>query len=150
MLLVKDIILLMEFCLKNTFLFFQGQFYEQVDGAAIRSLVSPIVANLYMEYFEQKTLSTAPPPKYGLSVDDTWVVQREDNEQNFLQHINSVDLAIKFTVEDSEEDGAIPFLDTIVKSEVDGKLSITVYRNPTHIDQYPSGIVTITFQLRIV
>ena len=25
------------------------------------SLVSPIVANLYMEYFEQKALSTAPP-----------------------------------------------------------------------------------------
>ena len=61
-------------------------------------------------------------------MDETWVVQREENKQSFLQHINSVDPAIKFTVEDNKEDGAIPFLDTIVKPEADGKLSITVYR----------------------
>ena len=29
-----------------------------------------------------------------------------------------------------------PFLDTIVEPVTDGKLSITVYRKPTHIDQY--------------
>ena len=34
------------------------------------------------------------------------------------------------------EDGSIPFLDTIVKPEVNGGLSITVYRKPTHTDQY--------------
>ena len=37
----------------------------------------------------------------------TWVVQKEGNKQSLLQHINSVDLAIKFTVEDNKEDGAI-------------------------------------------
>ena len=57
---VEDIILLLEFCLKNTYLSFQGQFYEQVEGVAMGSLVSPIVASLYMKYFEQKALSTAP------------------------------------------------------------------------------------------
>ena len=91
-----------------------------------------------MEYFEQKSLGTAThPPKIWLwYVDDTWVVQGEENKQNFLQHINSVDLAIRFTVEDNKEDGTIPFLDTIVKPEADGKLSITVYGKPTHTDQY--------------
>ena len=69
-------------------------------------------------------------------VDDTFVIQKEIHKQDFLQHINSVDPAIKFTVEDNKEDGAIPFLDTIVKPEVDGKLSITVYRKPTHTNQY--------------
>ena len=39
-------------------------------------------------------------------------------------------------MEDNKEDGAIPFLDTIVKLEADGKLSITVYRNPTHKEKY--------------
>ena len=57
---LKDIILLLEFCLKNMFFSFQDQFYEQVKGAAMGSPVSPIVANLYMEYFEQKALNTAP------------------------------------------------------------------------------------------
>ena len=46
-LLFKDIILLLEFCLK-TLTFFQGQYYEQVEGAAMVSPVSPIVANLYI------------------------------------------------------------------------------------------------------
>ena len=131
---VGDIILLLEFCLKNTYFSFQGQFYEQVEGAAMGSPVSPIVANLYMEYLEQKALSTAPPPSSG--VDDTFVIHKEVNKQGFLQHINSVDPAIRFTVEDNKEDGSIPFLDTIVKPEVDGSLSITVYRKPTHTDQY--------------
>ena len=54
---------------------------------------------------------------------DTFVIQEETDKQDFLQHINSVDPAIQFTVENSKEDGAIPFLDTIVKPEVDAKLS---------------------------
>ena len=43
---VSDIILLLEFCLKNTYFSFQDHFYEQVEGAAMGSPVSPIVSNL--------------------------------------------------------------------------------------------------------
>ena len=101
------------------------------------SPVSPIVANLYMENLEQKALSTAPTPRFWHRyVDDTFVIHKEVNKQGFLQHINSVDPAIKFTVEDNKEDGSIPFLDTIIKPEADGTLSITVYRKPTHTDHY--------------
>ena len=49
---IDDIIHLLEFCLKNTYFSFQGQFFEQFEGAAMGSPVSPIVANLYMEYLE--------------------------------------------------------------------------------------------------
>ena len=135
---IDDIILLLEFCLKNTYFSFQGQFFEQVEGAAMGSPVSPVVANLYIKYLEQKALSTAPhPPRFWCRfVDDTFVIHKEVNKQGFLQHINSVDPAIKFIVEDNKEDGSIPFLDTIVKPEDNGSLSITVYRKPTHTDQY--------------
>ena len=62
---VEDIILLLEFCLKNTYFSFQGQFFEQVEGVAMGSQGSPIVVNLYMEYLEQKAPSTAPhPPRF--------------------------------------------------------------------------------------
>ena len=135
---VSDIILLLEFCLKNTYFSFQDQFYEQVQGAAMGSPFSLIVANLYMECLEQKALSTAPnPPRFWHRfVDATFVIHKEVNKQGFLQHINSVDPAIMFTVEDNKEDGSIPFLDTFVKPEADGTLSITVYRKCTHTDQY--------------
>ena len=109
-----------------------------MEGAAMGSLVSTIVHNLYMEYFEQKAQSTVthPPRMWLRYVDDTLFIQKEDNKQNFLEHINSVDLGLKFTVEDNEEDSVIPFLDTIVKLKADSRLSITVYRKPTHMDQY--------------
>ena len=56
---VNDIIQLLEFCLKNMYFSCQDQFYEQVGDVAMGSPVSPILANLYMEYFEQKALNTA-------------------------------------------------------------------------------------------
>ena len=82
-------------------------------------------------------------------MDDKFVIQKEVNKQNVLQHINSVDPVIQFTVEDNKEDGAIPFLETIVKPETDGKLCITVYRKPTQISIY-GGTVTIISQLNTV
>ena len=66
-------------------------------------------------------------------MDDTFVIHKEANKQGFLQHINSVDPAIRFTVEDNKDH---PLLDTIVKPEADGSLSMSVYRKPTHTDQY--------------
>ena len=75
---IKHIILLLEFCFKNTYFSFQGQFYEQVQSAAMGSLVSPSVATLYMEYFEQNALSTAPTPSlWGRSMDDTLSSKRK-------------------------------------------------------------------------
>ena len=116
---------------------FPDQFYEQVKVVAMGSWVSPTIANIYMEYFEQKPLSTAPIPRlWQRYVDDIFVIQKDIYRQDFQQHINSVDTAIQFTVETNKEDGAIPFLDTIVKPEADGNLSITVYQKPTHTDQY--------------
>ena len=76
------------------------------------SPVSPIVANLYMEYLEQKAPKhcTTPPTFWCRYVNDTFVIHKEANKQGFLQHINSVDPAIKFTVEDNKEDGSFPLL----------------------------------------
>ena len=63
----------------------------------------------------------------------TLVIQREDQKQDLLDHINNIDPESKFTVEGSQQNGSIPFLNTLVKPEA---LSITVYRNPMHTDQY--------------
>ena len=69
-------------------------------------------------------------------MDDTWVIQQQAHKQAFLNHINSIDPAIKFTVEGTQGNGAIPFLDTLVIPQADNSLSITVYCKPTHTDQY--------------
>ena len=134
---VQNIIELLGFCLHNTYFSFQNEFYEQVEGAARGSLIGPIVTNLYMEYFERETLCTASTPRHWFRyVNDTFAIQQESHKQLFLDHINSIDPAIKFTVEGNQENGAIPFLDTLVKPVADNSLSISVYRKPTHTDQY--------------
>ena len=51
---------LLEFCLKSAYFAFQGNFYELLEGAAMGSPLSPIVANFFMEEFKAKALSSAP------------------------------------------------------------------------------------------
>ena len=100
--------------------------------------VVPIVANVFMEAFETRAISTAlhPPRFWRRYVDDTCVIQHQSHKEEFLSHINSVDSAIQFTVEDAKEDGSIPFLDTLISPEQNGTFSIGVYRKPTHTDLY--------------
>ena len=99
--------------------------------------VSPIVANLYMDYFEKKALSTTSTSRlWMIYVEDIFIIQQEDQKHTFLEHINKVDPPIKFTVEANQENGAIPFLDTLVKPEADKSFFITAYRKSTHNDQY--------------
>ena len=102
------------------------------------SPVSPIVANLYMEHLVREALWSAPTPtrNWFRYVDDTFVIQQQANKQVFLDHINSIDPAIQFTVEGNQDNREIPFLDTLVTPQADHSLSFTVYHKPTHTDQY--------------
>ena len=135
---VQNINELLGFCLHNTYFSFQDKFYEQVEGVAMGSPVIPIVANLYMEQFEGETLRSAshPPRLWYRFVYDTWVIQQQAHKELFLDHISSIDPCIKFTVKGNQEDGAIPFLDTLVQPEADSSCGIKVYCKPTHTDQY--------------
>ena len=63
---VQNIMELLGFCLHNTYFSFQNKFYEQGEGVAMGSPISPIVTNLYMEHFEGTALrSAANHPRYG-------------------------------------------------------------------------------------
>ena len=135
---VEHITSLLEFCLKTTYFQFQDRFSEQLHGAAMGSPFSPIVANLYMEDFETKAISSAvhPPSTWKRFVDDTFVVIESSRKEEFLNHINNMDPRIQFTTEDAEPDGSLPFLDTLVLIQPDNSLLTSVYRKPMHTDLY--------------
>ena len=104
---------LLQLCLKSTFFSYNNEFYEQRQGAAMGSPVSAVVANLYMEFFEELALQSAPsrPRFWKRYVDDTCCIMEKDEVEPLLNHLNSVRTTIKFTME-LERDGSLPFLDT--------------------------------------
>ena len=57
---VEHITSLLEYCLKSTYFVFKGQYYEQLEGAAMGSPLIPIIENLYMEEFENKPSALHP------------------------------------------------------------------------------------------
>ena len=129
---------LLEFCLRSTYFTFREKFYEQVEGAAMGSPISPIVVNLYMENFETRALQSSPNPPllWKRFVDDTFVTLKKGHREEFMTHLNSVDKNIEFTSEEPGPEGALPFLDILITPDDEGRLNTSVYRKPTHMDQY--------------
>ena len=94
-------------------------YYEQREGAAMGSPVSPIVANLCMEFFEDIALPTAPnrPRLWKRYVNDTCCIVKKGEVDQLLQHLNGICPSLKFTVE-VKEGGKLLFLDTCFSSSL--------------------------------
>ena len=137
---MNDIVDLLTLCLNATFLSFRGKIYKQVQGTAMGSPVSVVVANLVMEDVEQRALSTFhPPPRFWKRyVDDTCTVIPRDLLEHFHKHLNSIEPCVQFTVEKESDDGRLPFLDVQLCREDDGSISTSVYRKAMHTNQYLS------------
>lgn len=131
---------LLEHCLTSGYLVWNGEFYMQVDGVAMGSPVSPVVADIFMEDFEERALRTAPVPPsfYKRYVDDTFAILPSSGITAFLDHLNSIHNNIQFTME-LEADCSLAFLDVLVIRNPNGTLGHTVYRKKTHTDRYLNG-----------
>ena len=93
------------------------------------SPVSAVTANLYIEEFEERAIATATykPKIWKRYVDDTFTMLGKDHVDGFLQHLNSQQPTIRFTME-IEKDNTIPFLDSFKGFR--RFLTTKVYRNP--------------------
>lgn len=135
--LPTEYIPLIEFCLTSGYFRWRGDFFLQMDGVAMGSPIAPVVANIFMEYFEEVSLRTAPfiPRYWWRYVDDVFAIVSREGVPQFLDHLNKIHPKIHFTAEE-EQDGTLPFLDVLVKREPTGKLTHTVFRKSTHTDRY--------------
>ena len=123
-------------CLKQYFVY-NGEYYEQLHGAAMGLPLSPILCDIYMEDLEQRAIETAPhPPLWWFRyVDDTHCKLKKCYAQEFTDHLNSLDKDIKFTTE-GEENNSLAFLDTLTVIQPDRSLKVQIFRKSTHTDQY--------------
>uniref|UniRef100_A0AAR5QIB8 Reverse transcriptase domain-containing protein n=2 Tax=Dendroctonus ponderosae TaxID=77166 RepID=A0AAR5QIB8_DENPD len=125
-------------CLKGSYFLWNGYYYEQKEGVAIGSLLSPVVANLFMEKFEETALITAPlkPTIWYRYVDDTFVIWRHGrkNLDIFLDHLHKQHPDIQFTVE-VEQNYQLAFLDVLVPRQ-GNRLDHKVYRKATPTNRY--------------
>ena len=132
---VDQITTMLGICLNTKYFGYNGVVYKETKGAARVPPVSPIVANLYMEHFEERAIREGAPYIWLRYVDDTFTVLQETEVEQFTQHLNSMDGNVKFTVE-VEQNNTPGFLDTCVCLKDDGSTKVNVYRKATHTDQY--------------
>ena len=133
-----SIMKLMKICVSTTYFTFRGKIYQQVDGLAIGAPTSGFLADIFMYRLEMRALNTfaMAPRVWERFVDDIYAVIKKILKERFLEHLNSLHPRIKFTKEDAK-DNKLPFLDTEVKMrEEDRRLEFSIYRKPTHTDQY--------------
>nr|CAB3263311.1 uncharacterized protein LOC108950552 [Phallusia mammillata] len=123
--------------MERKLLTFRGSFYQQVQGTAMGSPVSVVVANMTMEALEEKALSTfANPPRFWRRyVDDIFCVIAKNKVEAFLRHLNEAQPGIQFTME-LQSVNCLPFLDVQVTRTDDGVLYSRVYHKPTSTGRY--------------
>ena len=118
-------------------------FYQQCFGMAMGSPVSVTVANLVMEEIEEKALSTfSPSPQFWKRyVDDTCTLLQSNVVYHFLDHLNSINPHIQFTLE-NEKDGCLPFLNILLSCASDGGIRTSLFRKPMHTWQILAFFIT--------
>ncbi|CAN7952193.1 unnamed protein product, partial [Ixodes pacificus] len=127
--LVEDIIVLLRFCLNQTYFSFANTIYHQIEGCPMEIPVSVTVANLVMEHVETRVLNSVPflVKMCCRYVDDTFTILERINLDAFHVGLNSVHHAIQFTYE-TERNNVLPLLDVLVRRARNGSVETTVYR----------------------
>ncbi len=147
---MEELMELVEICATSTYFLYitprnQRQFYKQIKGLAMGSSLSPILAGIFMEFFESLSIPRAPVSIliWVRYVDDIFLVVKGDGleVQVLLAFMNTQDEtgAIQFTSE-LEREGKLPYLDCDL-TKIPSKeaevftLDIDIYRKPTSTDR---------------
>ncbi|XP_055714186.1 uncharacterized protein LOC129808437 [Phlebotomus papatasi] len=106
---------ILKFCLETSFFTFGDQHYSQMDGMPMGGPLSPIIADIVMDYAISKILENIPNRVICLTkyVDDIFCLVPRDKVTDILSTFNGFHPKLQFTVE-MEKEGGLPYLDTFV------------------------------------
>ena len=129
---------------------FRDNFYHQVRGLAMGGPLSPLLANIYVEYVENLAIDTyfLKSKFWGRYMDDVLVIWNygESQIEGFLEHFNNLGGEIVFTIE-NETGNKLPFLDIWIHRK-NNKLVFSIYRKPTNNNRYLSFTSNFPIQVK--
>lgn len=129
---------MMKLCSEYNYFKFNDKFFEQKDGLAMGSPLSPLLAELFMDNLESRIFENSPFKDkivyWFRYVDDIICLWKGSNRQldHFLKYLNSLHNKIKFTIE-VEQDNVLNFLDLRIDHST-GSHDFSIFRKPTHTD----------------
>ena len=123
----------------ESFILFNGSYYQQIDGVAMGSPLGPTLANVFLCYNEKKWLEDCPaqfkPSYYRRYVDDIFVLLPDASHlEKFRAYMSQQHPNINFTSEE-ETNNSLPFLD-VHTIRHNHKYITSVYRKPTFSGVY--------------
>ena len=129
----KEFLKGLDFIMNYTKFKFNGKFYEQKCGTSIGSVVSPMLAEIFMEDLEKTVFKRLEfvVPFYFRYVDDTLLCVPLDKLQRVLDTFNDYHPRIQFTHE-MERNNRISFLDVEIIKLDNSKIVSNWYKKSTY------------------
>ena len=113
------------------------QYFKQIKGLPMGNCLSPVLSNLYKEYFKKEWLPSMVDFDFEWYryVDDIFAILPDNlNIQDFLAQLNSLSTSINFKVE-FENNQFLPFLDVLI-AHSNNLPSFAIHRKPSHSNKY--------------
>ena len=120
-------------CVVDTYFSFNDKYYKQIFGMQMGNCLSPMLANIYMEFFESRIANNVIPVDsfWCRYVDDTFcLINIHTHAQDIANALNNLRPTIKFTLE-SEQNNSLSFLDTVVMKGADS-FKFKIHRKSTN------------------
>uniref|UniRef100_A0A6M2DT15 Putative penelope-2 aae n=1 Tax=Xenopsylla cheopis TaxID=163159 RepID=A0A6M2DT15_XENCH len=137
------------FILEKSYFTFEKKYYMQIKGSPMGSSVSASLAELTMQFLEQKVLDslTTKPVFYYRYVDDIILCHPNHEIENLLKHFNSFNNSLQFTHE-TESEQRISFLDTQLIRK-NNRIITNWYRKPTWSGRYTNFFSYVPIAIKI-